>query len=89
MSNHPSSPIEARYSSVKKLLELGRIKGYLLEDEIFDHLPQEVSSLPEEILVLFARLDELGIAVISRPERYEHSAELETSVPDLETPNAI
>ena len=35
-------PIEEKYSAVKQLTELGREKGYLLHDEIYDMLPDEV-----------------------------------------------
>jgi len=62
--------IEERYTSVKQLTELGREKGYLLHDEIYDMLPDEVVSLPDELDEVYLRFDDLGIDVIDRPERY-------------------
>jgi RNA polymerase primary sigma factor len=64
--------IEEKYTSVKQLTELGREKGYLLHDEIYDMLPDEVVSLPEELDEVYLRFDELGIDLIDRPERYQN-----------------
>ena len=58
--------------SVKQLVELGRDKGYLLYDEIYELLPDEVTAVADEIEQLYDRLDELGIEVIDRPERYQN-----------------
>ncbi len=71
-------PIEEKYSAVKQLTELGKEKGYLLYDEIYDMLPDEVVSLPEELDELYIRLDELGIDVIDRPERYQNRDDLDS-----------
>ncbi|HEX6199958.1 MAG TPA: RNA polymerase sigma factor RpoD [Thermoanaerobaculia bacterium] len=65
-------PIEEKYTSVKQLTELGKEKGYLLHDEIYDMLPDEVVSLPDEIDEVYQRFGELGIDVIDRPERYQN-----------------
>ena len=63
-----AKPIEEKYSAVKQLTELGKEKGYLLYDEIYDMLPDEVVALPEE----------LGIDVIDRPERYQNRDDLDS-----------
>ena len=42
-------PVEERFPSVRQLTELGKEKGYLLYDEIYDLLPDEVVSLPDEL----------------------------------------
>ena len=62
--------IETRHSSVKQLLELGREKGYVLYDEIHDVLPDEVTAIQEELDQVFATLEQGGIPVIQRPERF-------------------
>ncbi|NJL28176.1 MAG: RNA polymerase sigma factor RpoD [Thermoanaerobaculia bacterium] len=64
--------IEDKYSSVKQLIELGQDKGYLLYDEIYEILPDELVSLPEELEELYVRLSDLDIEVIDRPERYQN-----------------
>ncbi len=69
--------IEDKYSAVKQLIELGKEKGYLLYDEIYEMLPDEVVSLPEELDEIYIRFGELGIDVIDRPERYLNREDLE------------
>ena len=64
--------IEERYSSVKQLIELGQDKGYLLYDEIYELLPEEVVSLPDELDEVYLRLGELEVHVIDRPERHQN-----------------
>ncbi|MEM9554864.1 MAG: RNA polymerase sigma factor RpoD [Acidobacteriota bacterium] len=67
-----TAAIEDRYSSVKQLIELGQDKTYLLFDEILEMLPEEIVSVSEELDEVHARLGELEIDVISRPERYQN-----------------
>ncbi len=69
--------IEDKYSAVKQLVELGKEKGYLLYDEIYEMLPDEVVSLTEELDEIYIRFGELGIDVIDRPERYLNREDLE------------
>ncbi len=64
--------IEDKHGSVKKLVELGQDKGYLLYDEIYELLPEEVVSLPDELDEVYLRLDHLSILVLDRPERYQN-----------------
>jgi RNA polymerase primary sigma factor len=64
--------IEDKYTSVKKLIELGQDKGYLLYDEIYELLPEEVVSLPEDLDEVYLRLHALTIQVLDRPERYQN-----------------
>ncbi len=72
------SAVELRIPSLKKLMEVGREKGYLLYDEICELLPDEILSLPDELEEIYRRLDVMGIGVIDRPGRYmnrdEHGA---------------
>jgi RNA polymerase primary sigma factor len=72
-----SAHIEDKYSAVKQLVELGKEKGYLLYDEIYEMLPDEVVSLTEELDEIYIRFGELGIDVIDRPERYLNREDLE------------
>jgi RNA polymerase primary sigma factor len=57
---------------------LGKEKGYLLYDEIYDLLPDEVVSLPEELDAIYIRFGDLGIEIIDRPDRYRNRADLDT-----------
>ena len=70
-----SSPVEEKHSAVKQLIELGQEKGYLLYDEIYELLPDEVVSMPDELDEIYVRFNELGIDVIDRPEKYQNRDE--------------
>jgi RNA polymerase primary sigma factor len=72
------APVEEKYSSVKQLIELGKEKGYLLYDEIYEMLPEEVVSLPDELDGIYIRFADLGIDVIDRPERYQNRDDFES-----------
>jgi RNA polymerase primary sigma factor len=62
--------VEEKIPAVKQLIELGREKGYLLFDEIYDILPDEITALPDELDEIYIRFNELGISFIDRPESY-------------------
>jgi RNA polymerase primary sigma factor len=76
-SGNTYTPVEKRYAAVEQLIELGSEKGYLLYDEIYELLPEEVVSLPNELDEIYIRFNDLGIDVIDRPERYLNRDELE------------
>ncbi len=38
--------VEEKYAEVKQLIAIGKEKGFLLYDEIYEVLPEEVTSLP-------------------------------------------
>ncbi len=84
MSTSSFHAIEDRYTSVKQLIELGSEKGYLLYDEIYEMLPEEVVALPNELDEIYLRFNDLGIDVIDRPERYLNRDELDTGAVDFE-----
>jgi RNA polymerase primary sigma factor len=73
-----SAPVEERFPAVRQLIELGRDKGYLLYDEIYDLLPDEVASLPDELDDIYVRFGEQGIEIIDRPDRYRNREDLDT-----------
>jgi RNA polymerase primary sigma factor len=73
--------IEDKYTAVRQLIELGKQKKYLLYDEIYEILPDEVVGLPDEVDEIYRRFDELAIAVVDRPERYVNRDEIESTPP--------
>ena len=75
--------IEDKHSSVKQLLELGQDKQFLLYDEIFEMLPEEVVNFPEELDEVYLRLSELGIDVIDRPQRHQNLGDAATPLGDF------
>jgi RNA polymerase primary sigma factor len=74
-----SIPVEERFPSVRQLIEVGKEKGYLLYDEIYEQLPDEVVSLPEELDAIYLRFGEQGIEIIDRPDRYRNRDDLDAS----------
>ena len=77
-------PVEEKHPSIKQLIELGRSKGYLLYDEIYEILPDEITSIPEDLDDVYIRFGTLGIEVLDRPERYRNRADTETVITDFE-----
>ncbi|HVR43059.1 MAG TPA: sigma-70 family RNA polymerase sigma factor, partial [Thermoanaerobaculia bacterium] len=60
----PELNVEEKYTEVKQLIAVGKEKGYLLYDEIYETLPEEVTSLPEELDEIYIRFAEFGIEVV-------------------------
>src|SRR5213594_2829031 len=61
--------VEEKYVEVKQLIALGKEKGFLLYDEIYEVLPEEVTSLPEELDEIYIRFNDLGIYVVEDAEK--------------------
>ncbi len=69
--------VEDRIPTAKVVVELGRSKGYLLYDEIFELLPDDVTSTASDLEAVYHRLGELKILIIDRPERYQNRDDME------------
>src|SRR5438874_4090189 len=61
--------VEEKYAEVKQLIVIGKEKGFLLYDEIYEVLPEEVTSLPEELDEIYIRFNDLGIDVVDDAEK--------------------
>ncbi|MGB6642379.1 MAG: RNA polymerase sigma factor region1.1 domain-containing protein, partial [Thermoanaerobaculia bacterium] len=55
MTVSTASSVEERFPSVRQLIEVGKEKGYLLYDEIYDLLPVEVASAADELDGIYIR----------------------------------
>ncbi len=62
--------IEGRNAPLRQLTGVGREKGYLLFDEIQELLPAELLASTESMDEIFHRINDVGLEVIERPERY-------------------
>src|SRR5260370_40584641 len=60
--------VEEKYAEVKQLIIVGKEKGFLLYDEIYETLPEEITSLPEELDEIYIRFADLGIDVVEDSE---------------------
>ena len=65
-----TEPIEQRHSSVRGVFNLGREKGYLLQDELETRLPEELLAEPRDMDAIRMRLGSMGTGVIRRPEAF-------------------
>src|SRR5581483_1990149 len=63
--------VEEKYVEVKQLIALGKEKGFLLYDEIYEILPEEITSLPEELDEIYLRFNDLGIDIDGTIEEKE------------------
>ena len=61
--------VEEKYAEVNQLIVLGKEKGFLLYDEIYEVLPEEITSLPEELDEIYIRFADLGIDVVEDAEK--------------------
>ncbi|MGB6001903.1 MAG: sigma-70 family RNA polymerase sigma factor, partial [Thermoanaerobaculia bacterium] len=77
MAVSTASSVEERFPSVRQLIEVGKEKGYLLYDEMYDLLPVEVASVADELDGIYIRFSELGIEVIDRPDRYRNREDVD------------
>jgi RNA polymerase primary sigma factor len=66
--------VEEKYVEVKQLIALGKEKGFLLYDEIYEILPEEVTSLPEELDEIYIRFNDLGIDVVEDADKQPMAA---------------
>src|SRR5688500_14802627 len=61
--------VEEKYAEVKQLIVIGKEKGFLLYDEIYEVLPEEITSLPEELDEIYIRFNDLGIDVVEDADK--------------------
>ena len=61
--------VEERYPEVRGLITLGKERGYLLYDEIYTALPEELANAPEELDEIYIRFGDYGIEVVDVPEK--------------------
>jgi len=61
--------IEEKYPEVGLLVKGGKEKGYLLYEEIQTILSDEVTSAPDDLEEVYTRFFELGIEIVTDPDR--------------------
>ena len=61
--------VEEKYVEVKQLIAIGKEKGFLLYDEIYEVLPEEITSLPEELDEIYIRFNDLGIDLVEDADK--------------------
>ncbi len=56
--------IEEKYPELAKLVQTGKDRGYILYEELYESLPEDVTGVPGELDDIYARLNELEIDVL-------------------------
>ena len=84
-----SVTVEEKHPEVRTLITLGKERGYLLYDEIYQALPEELANAPDELDEIYIRFGDYGIEVVDVPEKATKkagpAAGSETTVPDPAT----
>ncbi len=61
--------VEERVPEVRTLIALGKERGYLLYDEIYQSLPEEIANSPDDLDEIYVRFGDFGIEVVDVPEK--------------------
>ncbi len=56
--------IEEKYPELNKLIQTGKDRGFIMYEELYENLPEEVTSIAEELDDIYMRLSELDIDVV-------------------------
>jgi RNA polymerase primary sigma factor len=56
--------IEEKYPELSKLIQSGKERGFIMYEELYENLPEEVTGIAEELDDIYMRLSELDIDVM-------------------------
>jgi RNA polymerase primary sigma factor len=56
--------IEDKYPELSKLIQSGKERGFIMYEQLYEHLPEEVTGIAEELDDIYMRLSELDIDVV-------------------------
>ena len=59
-----SVQIEEKYPELGKLIQTGKERGFIMYEELYENLPEEVTGIAEELDDIYMRLSELDIDVM-------------------------
>jgi len=81
---------EEKYPELVKLIQTGKERGFIMYEELFEHLPEEVTGIAEKLDDIYIRLGELEIDVVEadsvEPEAKDGEKEAETKEKDKDAP---
>jgi len=60
--------IEEKYPELGKLIQTGKERGFIMYEELYENLPEEVTGIAEELDDIYMRLNELDIDVMDDAE---------------------
>ena len=56
--------VEEKYPELSKLIQTGKERGFIMYEELYEKLPEEVTGIAEELDDIYMRLSELDIDVV-------------------------
>jgi len=68
--------VEEKYAEVRNLITLGRERGYVLYDEIYDTLPDDVTNNADELDEIYIRFSDYGIEIVEDASKFEKTPEV-------------
>jgi RNA polymerase primary sigma factor len=81
---------EEKYPELVKLIQTGKERGFIMYEELFEHLPEEVTGIAEKLDDIYIRLGELEIDVVEadsvEPEAKDGEKEAEAKAKDKDAP---
>ncbi|HSL17705.1 MAG TPA: RNA polymerase sigma factor RpoD [Methylomirabilota bacterium] len=60
----PNVLVEEKYPELNKLIQAGKERGFIMYEELFEQLPEEVTGIAEKLDDIYIRLSELEIDVV-------------------------
>ena len=64
MVKESSVQIEEKYPELSKLIQTGKERGFIMYEELYENLPEEVTGIAEELDDIYMRLSELDIDIM-------------------------
>ena len=61
MVKESSVQVEEKYPELSKLIQTGKERGFIMYEELYENLPEEVTGVAEELDDIYMRLSELDI----------------------------
>jgi len=78
--------VEEKIPELARLIQVGRERGYILYEELFEQLPEEITGIPDELDEIYSRLNELEIEVLeSEPEEGSQGEKAQPSAARMPT----
>ena len=59
-----SVQVEEKYPELGKLIQAGKERGFIMYEELYENLPEEVTGVAEELDDIYMRLSELDIDIM-------------------------
>jgi len=83
-----SVQIEEKYPELGKLIQTGKERGFIMYEELYENLPEEVTGIAEELDDIYLRLSELDIDVMDAETADSDKGEAASAAKEAEAKKA-